>query len=94
VDSLTTIAEGWINFIKADHQTKQMMRERLKICNSCSYKQEITPAGQVLLKLIHSSANLFKCSKCKCPLSAATAAPSKTCPIGKWKEFGNSNNYY
>ncbi|RUP42215.1 MAG: hypothetical protein EKK63_02640 [Acinetobacter sp.] len=94
MDSLLSIMTGWANFIKADHHTKQMMRERIAICNTCPFREEITPLGQKLLKFIHSSANLFKCSKCKCPLSAATASPSKACPIGKWKEFGNSNNYY
>lgn len=94
MDSLVTIATGWANFIKADHHTKQMMRERLAICNNCPHKQELNSLGQILVKAIHSSANLFKCSKCKCPLSAATAAPNKTCPIGKWGEFGSSKNYY
>lgn len=84
MSKLSHIARGWYNFAKAEPYIKQLMDYRLAICDTCPNKQQLNTAGQLLVKLINQEGSLFKCAKCKCPLSSKTADPGSECPIGKW----------
>jgi len=98
---LTHIAQGWYNFVVGSPETKQLMAERLAICDGCPHKVQISSAGQVLLRAINQQASLYSCGLCGCPLAGLTAAPRKKCKAGKWGAVPNtgpnnssSNSYY
>jgi len=86
--ALSHIARGWYNFSKATPYIRELMSQRLEICDSCSYKQQLNAAGKKIVRMINEDGSLYKCGKCNCPLSAKTADPSSSCPIGKWDIAG------
>lgn len=90
---LLEIAKSWYDFITADNHTKSMMQSRLEICDKCPFKAQISPVGQQFLTTINSEANLFKCTKCGCPLAAKTARYDNKCPINKWGVGGSDSMY-
>jgi len=91
--SLPQIAEGWRFFIEKDIHTQQLMLFRLNICNSCEFKVELNPIGKAVITTIDSTASIYKCAKCSCPLATKTASPSSACPMKKWGIAGTEAMY-
>lgn len=87
--NLTKIAESWYDFSTADEYTKQLMAFRLRICDACPEKVQMSKVGQILVQFINEEASLYKCNKCQCPLAAKTAGAENTCPLGKWGMAGS-----
>lgn len=88
MSTLFNIATGWYNYIEGSQYTKDLMKYRLEKCDTCPFKKQLSAAGQLLVTSINHEGSLFKCEKCGCPLAAATAAPKKECPIGRWGMAG------
>ena len=91
--NLVNIAEGWAFFIQADIHTQQLMLYRLNICNGCDQRIELDYLGKTVITAIDSTASVFKCKKCSCPLATKTASPGSACPLGKWGIAGTESMY-
>ena len=65
------IIKGW--FYRITHKNKELVNKRLKICNTCKYRTQITK-------------NIYVCSICWCELKAKASIKDEKCVIGKWKE--------
>lgn len=78
--NLIHIAQGWWNYIHGTPQVKQMIAERLLICDRCDYKQLIM--------------DVAICGKCHCPLAGKTASAAASCPLNKWAVWVNPETYY
>ncbi len=90
---LGLIAESWYDFIHADPYTKNLMQDRLSICDKCPHKVQMNALGKFIVSTINSEASLFKCKLCTCPLAAKTANPRSECPIKKWGIAGTDSMY-
>ncbi len=91
--TLEKIAEGWYNYLQGSEYTKELMASRLKICDLCPYKKQMTGIGRVLMNATNMPENTFFCSKCNCPLGSKTAATKESCPIGQWGIAGTESMY-
>lgn len=91
--NLEHVAEGWYDYIKGAPYTKKLMESRLKICDSCPEKVQISSLGKQIISALNYPENLYKCRKCSCPLGAKTARPGEKCPLGKWGIAGTENYY-
>jgi len=83
LQSLTNIAEGWYDFIQGTPYTKELMKYRLNICDTCPEKKQLSSLGQFIVSTVNNEASLFKCGKCSCPLASKTAGPRSKCPLGQ-----------
>jgi DNA-directed RNA polymerase subunit RPC12/RpoP len=91
---LTQIARSWFKFIKGDSYTKVLMTNRLAICDQCEHKTLITPAGQIVMRVLSNDPDaVYQCSKCGCPLMSKTADPMNECPLKKWTIAGQESYY-
>ena len=90
---LKLIAESWYAFIHADPYTKNLMQDRLAICDRCPHKAQMNAVGKFIVSTINAEASLFKCNLCSCPLAAKTANPSSECTIKKWGIAGTDSMY-
>lgn len=86
--NLLDIATGWYNYINGNIGTKQLMDQRLRICETCPNKIQLNQAGQLLITTINEEGSIYKCGLCGCPLAALTANPSSACKDKRWKAFG------
>lgn len=93
LQNLVNIAEGWFDFIQGTPYTKELMRFRLTICDSCPEKKQMSSMGKLLISTVNNEASLFKCGKCTCPLAPMTASPGKKCPLGKWDIAGTEAQF-
>lgn len=94
MSTIANILQGWANYMEGSKYTKRMMESRLAICMQCPHKAEMGIVGRTVVQLVDVEANVFKCTKCNCPLASATAAPGKRCPLNKWLEAGLENEFY
>ena len=87
------IIKSWYDFATADEATKNLMVTRLAVCESCPFKQQMSETGQFIIRTINEEGSVYSCEKCGCPLSAKTANPKNSCPIGKWSAI-NKESFY
>ena len=73
--TVSNIVQGYTNLIVTDPVIEELSVTRMAICLSCEYRKDLVAINGV---------QHYYCSKCNCPLDAATRAPDKVCPIGKW----------
>ena len=95
--SLVQIAQSWYKFISAEEATKQLMEQRLAVCDTCPNKQQLTGVGKLLVGIVENNKdNLFKCGLCGCPLSGLTAHPANKCSDNppKWDVAGAEPSFY
>jgi hypothetical protein len=90
---LRLIAESWFDFIHADLYIKNLMQDRLAVCDVCTHKVQMNSLGEFIIKTINSKANSFKCKLCSCPLAVKTANPKSECPAKKWGIAGTEAMY-
>ena len=92
--NLKEIAKGWYNFVVASAEHKQMIEERLAICDQCPHKQQISTTGQALIHAINKQGSIYYCGQCGCPLAGKTANPESSCPLSKWVNWVTPQSYY
>ncbi|MFZ8258150.1 hypothetical protein ACO1KT_14515, partial [Staphylococcus aureus] len=61
---LFEIAQGWWNFATASPEHKQMITQRLMICDDCPHKKQLSSAGKLLVTAVNKIASIFYCGKC------------------------------
>jgi hypothetical protein len=91
--NLLNIAESWYDFLTADFNTKELMRKRLAVCDSCTHKVQLNTAGKFIVTAINEEASIYRCGLCTCPLAAKTANPKNSCRIEKWGVAGTGEMY-
>lgn len=87
--NLVQIAQSWYEFSKGNQDTKELMEQRLKICDRCPFKEQLGPLGKKIVTSLNQTASTYYCDKCKCPLAAKVSHPSNKCPMGKWGLAGS-----
>ncbi len=92
--NLLHIANGWYNFIQGSPLTRQMMTDRLMLCDSCPSKQQLNEVGKVIIQMLNKDGSVYICKECGCPLAAKTANPDSRCPLEKWKEWIKPETFY
>jgi hypothetical protein len=88
---LVNIAQGWFNY--ATSSNKELVKERLAICDTCPFKQQLTTLGKLVVTTVNQQGNVFKCEVCGCPLAAKTTNKKEECPKGKWKKVEEESFY-
>lgn len=77
--ALKDIANGYGNLVLSlvvdNNQVEKLACNRMLICMECPFKNELVKVG---------NKQYYNCSKCGCPLDAATRSTGYSCPIGKW----------
>lgn len=79
---LSTIAKAWYHYIQATAETRQLMDQRLSVCDTCPQKEEHDMLGKIVFQ--NSPNNLYRCGLCKCPLGALASHPTSQCKANKW----------
>jgi transposase-like protein len=82
--NLSNIAEGWANFLSSDGYTRNLMQERLDICDKCPAKNQLSTLGKILMGVLNKPDSIYRCKDCGCPLGPKTSSPGEECPRGKW----------
>jgi len=60
------------------------MENRLSICDKCPSKLQMSPAGQLLTKVVNQESSTYYCGECGCPLAGLTAHKNNYCKLKKW----------
>lgn len=83
--NLIEIATGWALYLKSSEETKERIRKRLEVCDTCEEKEQVPPTGAAIIKTIRNDPkNLFRCHLCKCPLAALASNSKPACRAKKW----------
>jgi hypothetical protein len=83
MSSALEIIRAWHIYTKGEPQTRRLIEQRMKICETCPEMMALSHTGQLLLNLIVEGVS-FKCAKCKCALEVKCSDPEHHCPLGKW----------
>lgn len=92
--TLTEIVATWAPFRRSSVQTQELALKRLKICDSCPYKQQMKEDGTQLKGMGNSPDSLYYCGECGCPLWGKVKEEENYCRIGKWDEVADAESYY
>lgn len=70
IQKLTSIAEGWANYVWDNPRMEPVARQRLEHCKTCE-------------KVGHK-AGIPYCKLCTCPIEAKVRSPAEACPKALW----------
>lgn len=69
--NMINIIQGW--FYRLTHKNTELVKKRLKICNTCEHKVQLTK-------------NVSFCNMCWCELKAKASVEDEKCLMNKWNE--------
>lgn len=75
LNKVNNVVNGYVNLIVKDSDVEALAKQRMAICNTCTYRVPLVKVAGV---------QYYNCSKCHCPLDAATRSTGYSCPMGKW----------
>lgn len=82
--NLLAITEGWYQYVTGDKAVKDRMKKRLAICETCPEREEVSPTGALLEKIVGERNNLHRCGLCKCNLGPLASLHNPQCKLKKW----------
>lgn len=72
MNKLWEIGKAWTNVVAGSEETKELAKERMKVCQTCEHKK------------VSDLLNVEVCGLCHCPLLGKTHSPLNGCPAKKW----------
>jgi hypothetical protein len=82
--TLQEIASSSRVFLRADSPTKNLMLQRLLICDTCPNKRQLRTDGALQQGGENRPDSIYYCGQCGCPLLGKTREPEHECPMAKW----------